>query len=295
MGKKLVFCTDPKIQSGGFADRISGMAALHKFAKTFGIEFKIYFRTPFDFFDVFPQKKTSCEFDINKYDSSDSNFKIFNLLDNEFIPGLNSLGNSLTNNNELTALIFLNNIKPFSYDIFKNVFSSVSYSSVEYDSINRHVLYEFGLDFLKPNYSLFDAKFSSLLPEFECDVLGIQIRVGGKNENWQDPMFKVPKVDDIISKIKELQISFDKIFVCSDDIILKNNLIDALSVHHTVIFYDNIPLHVDRSSLTQKNFITNSIGDHCLLRLCNVGVIVGEGGYGQTAAILSGSPFFRLT
>ena len=294
MANQLVFCIDPQVKSGGFADRITGMAALHKFAKSLSIDFKIHFKTPFSFFNVFPQKKQDCEFNIELLGSRGKEVQIFNLIDENFYKEIDNLGKSLISNDDFTALVFINNIKPVLFNIFNNNFIPISYQPDEYDLLHRKVLYEFGLEFLIPTYSEFDDKFKSLLPEFESNVLGVQIRVGGVNKNWIDPVFRVPSIEEIISKIDEFKSNAEKIFICSDDLYLKNLLIEKLSINIKTLFYDNTPLHLDRSESINQNFISNALGDHCLLRLCNVGVIIGDGGYGQTAAVLSGAPYHRI-
>jgi hypothetical protein len=71
-------------------------------------------------------------------------------------------------------------------------------------------------------------------------------------------------------------------------------LLLKLNEKYEIFSFENTPLHIDRTKFSGLDFISNSIGDHCLLRLCKSGVIIGGGGYGRTAAILAGIDYFRV-
>jgi hypothetical protein len=294
--KKLVYYVDGNIlSSGGFADRITGMAALEKFAKNFNIDFSIHFTTPFDFFEVFPDQKEKNKFDIRLLDIYKKNIRIYNLIDDNFETNINKLGSDLINSGEILALVFINNINPFIHNVFLNHFETIKYNQPDFDIIERSILSVFGKKYLRPDYKLFNNNFKSSLSNFEKEVLGIQIRVGGLNKNWTDPSFNAPSVDAVLNKVKQMEIKFDEIFICSDSLQYKNELENKLNKYYKTISFDNTPVHVDRSIFKQDDFISNSIGDHCLLRLCKSGLIISGGGYGRTAAILAGTNYHRIS
>lgn len=281
------------VTSGGFSDRIGGMATLHKIAKCLSVDFKIHFENPFNFFDVFPDKKEENKFDNNLLKTHNHIVKRYNLIDSNFEANIKYLCSDLTSKSEIIALVSINNVKPIVWNLLLDDFSHVRYQQADQDVIERFVLMNFGLEYLKISYEKFNNKFKEILPEFNDRVIGVQIRVGGSNLNWEDPLFKIPSYEEI-AQILESQVNkFDKVFLCSDDLELKKNLLSMLNKKYKAFSFENVPLHVDRSKILSSDFITNSIGDHCLLRQCSAGVVIGGGGYGRSAAILSGVNYFR--
>ena len=143
MVKQLVFYTDPKIPSGGFADRITGMASLRKLAKYTSVDFKIHFKEPFNFFEVFPDKRVDAEFETDLFLKDKCRVVHFNLIDENFQKNINYLGNELTKNNDIIAFVSINNIKPFAYNILLDSFFSLNYNQSDYDFIERSLLMNF--------------------------------------------------------------------------------------------------------------------------------------------------------
>ena len=144
MKNTIVYITDPKIPGGGFADRITGMAFLFKISKSFNCDFKIHFKQPFDFFELFPSKLIDYKFDQNLLQPSNSNpnLKIFNLIDENFTQGIDQLCKALIQEEGLTAFVFLNTIKSFIFDPIFNKFIEINHSQDDADQIERSVLYE---------------------------------------------------------------------------------------------------------------------------------------------------------
>lgn len=294
MIKQLVFNIDPSILSGGFADRIGGMATLHKIAKCLSVDFKINFKIPFDFFDVFPGKEKESRFDCGLLETHNHIVKKYNLIDSNFEKNISLLCSDLISKSEIVALVSINNVKPLNWNLLLDDFSYAMYQQVDYDVIERFVLMNFGLAYLQPNYAVFNERFNAMLPKFINPIIGVQIRVGGANPNWEDPKFTTPNFDDLFNFLDRKSNDFDEIFLCSDDLRIKNELFIKLNEKYKVFSFESTPLHVDRSKNLSLDFITNSIGDHCLLRLCRAGIAIGGGGYGRTAAILAGVDYYRI-
>ena len=294
MKNTIVYITDPKVASGGYADRITGMALLFRISQSFNCNFKIHFKHPFDFFKIFPKKKNEYEFDQNLINTSNSNIKFFNLIDDNFNNGIDQLCKSLIQENGIIALVLINNIKSFIFDPLFNRFIAISHNQLDADDIERSILYDFSNKFLDYNLDYFNSNLINLIPKFKQNTIGIQIRLGGSNLYWTDPNFKIPDIDSIILKLNELEDSFTQIFLCSDNIDYKNKIFKVLNDKWITIVLEETPLHLERSSHEHSNFVTRVLGDHLLLTECSVGVIICGGGYGRTAAIISQKPYFRV-
>lgn len=294
MKNTIVYITDPNIAGGGFADRITGMALLYRISKSFNCDFRIHFKQPFDFFDAFPSKSSIYKFDDIILKNPNSKLKIFNLIDENFTTNIDQLCKSLISEDGITALVFINNIKSFIFDPVYNNFIEIKHNQNDIDEIERNVLFEFGQQFLETNLKIFNSNVIRTINKLNSKTIGVQIRLGGNNSNWVDPNFKVPDFHSIISKLKELQSNFNQVYISSDNIDYKNNLIKIISEKWPTIFLNETPLHLERSSSEHSNFLSRSLGDHYLLRKCTVGIITSGGGYGRTAAIIEGAPYFRV-
>ncbi len=294
MNNTLVYITDPKIPGGGYADRITGMAFLYRLAKSFNCDFKIHFNHPFEFFEAFPEQHQHHLFDINLFNSERNNIKVFNLIDDNFIVGIDDLCKSLITKCNLIALVFVNNIKPFIFDPLLNNFIHINHIQKDIDEIERSVLFEFGSLFLQPNLNLYSSNVISTASKLNEKTIGLQIRIGGMNIDWIDPLFNIPDNNSIFTKLRELEGNFSQIYISSDNLEYKLSLLELLQPHYNCVTLDEKPLHLERSTNNHNEFISRTLGDHLLLRMCSEGVIISGGGYGRTAAIISGTQFFRI-
>ena len=294
MANTLVYITDPQVPGGGYADRITGMAFLHRISESFNCNFKIHFNYPFDFFEVFPEQADNYRFDAALLNSKNQKIKVLNLIDENFNKGIDQLCKTLISENDTTALVFINNIKPFIFDPLFNEFIPINHNQLDSDEVERSVLFHFGEKFLDPKLECFGPNIHNILPILSEDTIGIQIRLGGNNPDWIDPSFNTPDLKNIYSKLIELRSNFSQILISSDNVTYRNSLYELLRYEWKTIYLDETPLHLERSSKDNDNFIDRTIGDHLLLRNCSAGVIICGGGYGRTAAILSGKPYFRI-
>ncbi len=296
-GPTLIFSVADSFYIGGFADRITGMAALRKIAESFRADFKIEHSKPFDFFRVFPDRREVSNF-FDTTLTTDYKIEEFNLIDDHFLKNIDSLINFLLSNHlgARLARVCINNVKPFVFDPLLNQTFLVGQGDRQYiERIERDLLYKFGQDFLRPDISQFNENVIRLAQALKLrPAIGVQVRVGGQQTDWNDQLFSVPSIDQILSELTNLQHSFDAVYVSTDDYELKLKLIQNVQRKWPVYALDGAAVHLERSQGNHDDLVSQSIGDHTLLRLCSAGVLVGDGGYGRTASILAGTPCYQI-
>jgi hypothetical protein len=293
----LVYSISESIQCGGFADRITGMASLSKFASSLGAGFKIDHRLPFDFFHIFPDGRDELELQ----DLTRDIMPAINLIDGNFKKNAAALFSVTMNGihfkDDRHIRVYINNVKPFYFDPLFNrvIFPRHAEAAELLADYERKVLSEFSERYLSPNTEVFGEEFNALLQYIKGrSTVGIQVRVGGRKNLWTDPDFPVPSIDEILFVLSAYEQPFQTIFISSDDLPFKTKLAEALSRWSDVKTLDVEPVHFERSSKSHRSFGLRSVGDHCLLANCSAGLICGGGGYGRTAAIVGKIPFRSL-
>lgn len=132
-------------------------------------------------------------------------------------------------------------------------------------------------------------------------VVGIQFRTGGGGA-WTDPVLdKIENAENIADSAIHFGHSLLRgsgsanigYFVTSDSIEARERIVDRLPKSSDVLFYDDDPVHIDRSaSPTMRNGAAQVVLEHSVLSECD-GIVFGRGAFGRVAAWRSNIPYKR--
>jgi hypothetical protein len=280
----IVYTCDVHWGTGGFADRLYGLAATRMMAKRYDREFKIEYTKGLDFFDVF------CPFLASqfRFSKATQNATIANLIDTRCTrDNLSVIDQWLRSNPDSDLRISINDLSSTLANHF---------NWAEFDE--RRVLKSFADDFLFPERGALRAVlegYANILNKSQ--FVGVHFRTGIFGDSTIDGKPLVPSMENLLDQAQGLLRAAEGVFVASDNHDVKAGLVEAFGKELPVITFPAMASHLDRSEATMKDKIppaSASIIDWILLRMCKVGIIGTAGRYAQSAAFSSGKAFLRV-
>jgi hypothetical protein len=273
--KNIIYeCGLPNTLSGGFGDRLMGLASCISLSEKYKCKFLIKWHdTPlYEYFD----------YDLYNY---------FNFT-------LSGNTNKICNHNtvELTQLFRNKNIEDFDCENLiintnQNIWKIINnYSSQEEYEEYTYKLFKTLFDvYLKPNTSLLTS-INELIDN--KSIIGIQLRFGDVFMNEENKQINNPQynhfplgrnIDMIINTIFKICFEHqDKhIFITSD---IDINKIINLSIIKNIIYYNKPPVHIERS--INKNDIVKCYIDFLILCKCEKLYITFESNFGRIPGII---------
>ena len=264
-------CGLPNTLSGGFGDRLMGIASCLSLCDKTNSNLLIKW-DDFKLNEFFDYEK----YDYYKYNIHGKTEKIVN-------HSVNELKDIFSKKNFHCDNLIINtnqNIWQFIHE-FENI--------QKYEDYSHHLFKRIFEQILKPNKSI-QYKIDNIINNNE--LIGIQLRFGDVYMNQENKQINSPQRDHFplgnnIEKIKNMILkiisheSEKKIFITSD--INLNKIID-LKKFKNIIYFDEIPVHIERS--TNKNNMEKCFLDFLLLCQCNKLFITYQSNFGRIPAII---------
>ena len=284
--KTLVYSTERKhpesgrrLTVGGLADRIKGAATVMIIAASLQYKFQLDWKSPINiekFFNMpesFVPNKTGIESGTNWIDTAFSKASKEKLSASD-VEELFPENHNLLHVNSMN-LDILKNPNYLTLDEFRNM-GRVFWVG----TIFRLISYKPGLDEI-----IALSSFSELKKFFDKSI-GIQYRLGGNREGWQDPV-----LDDIENLTEVIDIVRKKhngekilIFFASDSPEAKEITKKHSTLESPILTMDIPITHVDRSEIrdAEEGFSAVLMENYCL-SLCDL-IYVRKGAFGEMAA-----------
>jgi hypothetical protein len=278
MSRRIIYTADTPFFSGGFADRLIGMAAVRLLARRHGRKFGIEFKRDLRFFDTFCPVLQ----DIFEILEDERNTPVANLVDgNLTLNKLKALESWLSSNPQSAIRVCANGIN-------SDLALHLGWSELNVRQIVSTFCNDFLLTLRSPQQDLI-ANYAKPLGALKS--VGIHLRTGKFTDGAKDGATLSVYADELVKTTVERYPDAQLYFVASDNYDEKRRLVELLERIRPVLSLPTIASHLERSCKTSDLSGLSSIGDWIMLANCSLGVVGTSGRYAMTAAYAGRIPF----
>lgn len=278
----IIYMADGKIIHGGLADRIRGMVTLYVFSKKKGIDYRIYFTSPFLLSDYLEPNLFDWQIDKRElsYNSSVSKAVIVKN---------NRIDNDIYLEKRLGKYVGKVQLHVYTNASSKNVDFKKEFAELFKPSGALNAALETNMRALREEYVSITFRFQQLLGDF-------------KEGNYRklddsDKTKLIERCDQFVNEVRQNHSTMNKILITSDSVSYLKHATEKFNFVYTI---PGVVLHIDYTNNGAGLAYMKSFVDLFMLSRAkklysfSTGPMYKDSGFAELAAAIGGNPYERI-